>query len=81
MCGIIDLNKLSLAVKKVRSLLVTDYFSTNKVTLWRICSFSDSLLLIWFGLSPEGVTPLSVCLIIRSGKFFALISSNPVHSI
>lgn len=48
MCGFIDLNKPSLDVKKVRSLLVTDYFSTNKAALWTICSLSDLLLLIWF---------------------------------
>ena len=80
MCGIIDRNKPSLAVKKVRSLLVIDYFSTNKVTLWRICSLSDSLLLIWFGLSPEGVKPVSVGSIICREKVFTLISFNPVHS-
>ena len=29
-------------------------------------------LLIWFGLSPEGVTPLSVFLIIRREKVFTV---------
>lgn len=33
MCGFIDLSKPSLDVKKVRSLLVIEYFNTNKAAL------------------------------------------------
>lgn len=80
MCGFIDLNKPSLDIKKVKSLLVIEYFNTNKSALENLFAFEPVAsclfvyLFVWLSFSFESLTPLSVCLTTLSEKPSTLIS-------